>query len=872
MMSNEDQLLGYLKRVTAELHETRSRLRAVETEDHDPVAVIAMSCRYPGGVRSPEDLWQLVDDGGDAISGFPQDRGWDLGALYDADPASPGTSYVREGGFLRDVAGFDAGLFGISPREAIAMDPQQRLVLELAWESFERAGMAPDSLRGGRVGVFVGSGGQDYYEGLSERAATDVEGYLSTGNSASVLSGRVSYTFALEGPAVTVDTACSSSLVAIHLAMRSLRQKESSLALAGGVMVMSTPAPFVAFSRQRGLAPDGRCKPFAESADGTGWAEGAGMLLLERLSDARRNGHQVLAVLRGSAVNQDGASNGLTAPNGPSQQRVIRQAWADARLSGADVDMVEGHGTGTTLGDPIEAQALLDTYGRSRPDGGTPLWLGSLKSNIGHTQAAAGVAGVIKTIEALRHRTLPKSLYADHPSTRIAWSAGGVELLAEARDWPESGRPRRAAVSSFGVSGTNAHLIVEEADPENTPTVAAGTRNTDTASRNPVLLPLSGHDAEALRGQAERLVTLLGTEPAPDLTDIGYSLATTRAALDDRAVVLADDIDTAVTALRSITAGESAPLVVSGTAGDGLGAFLFSGQGSQRVGMGRELCAAFPVFAEAFDVVLVEVDALLRELGPESELGLRDVMWGSDQEALDRTGWAQPALFAFEVALYRLLESWGVRPDFVAGHSVGEIAAAHVAGVLSLSDAVRLVVARGRLMQALPAGGVMVALEASEAEVLPCLTPGVSVAAVNGPSSLVLSGREAEVLAVAEDFAGRGCRMRRLRVSHAFHSALMEPMLAQFRAVAERLTYAEPSIPLVSNVTGVVAVTGEVASAEYWVRHVREAVRFADGVRTLEAAGVTTCVEVGPDSVLSVMGQDSVADEANVAFVPLLRR
>ncbi|MFD9196059.1 type I polyketide synthase, partial [Streptomyces phaeochromogenes] len=871
-MSNEDQLLGYLKRVTAELHETRSRLHAVETEDHDPVAVIAMSCRYPGGVRSPEDLWQLVDDGGDAISGFPQDRGWDLGALYDADPESPGTSYVREGGFLRDVAGFDAGLFGISPREAVAMDPQQRLVLELAWESFERAGMAPDSLRGGRVGVFVGSGGQDYYEGLSERAATDVEGYLSTGNSASVLSGRVSYTFALEGPAVTVDTACSSSLVAIHLAIRSLRQKESSLALAGGVMVMSTPAPFVAFSRQRGLAPDGRCKPFAESADGTGWAEGAGMLLLERLSDARRNGHQVLAVLRGSAVNQDGASNGLTAPNGPSQQRVIRQAWADARLSGADVDMVEGHGTGTTLGDPIEAQALLDTYGRSRPDGGTPLWLGSLKSNIGHTQAAAGVAGVIKTVEALRHRTLPKSLYADHPSTRVAWSAGGVELLAEARDWPESGRPRCAAVSSFGVSGTNAHLIVEEADPENTPTAAADPRSTDTAPRHPVLLPLSGRDAEALRGQAERLATQLETEPAPDLTDIGYSLATTRAALDDRAVVLVDDIDTAVTALRSITAGESAPPVVSGTAGDGLGAFLFSGQGSQRVGMGRELYAAFPVFAGAFDAVLEEVAAVLTELGPEVGSGLRDVVWGSDQEVLDRTGWAQPALFAFEVALFRLLESWGVRPDFVAGHSVGEIAAAHVAGVLSLSDAVQLVVARGRLMEALPVGGVMVALEVSEAEVLPHLTPGVSVAAVNGPSSVVLSGRESEVLAVAGDFAGRGCRTRRLRVSHAFHSALMEPMLAQFRAVAEQLTYTDPELSFVSTVTGGPVSAGEVASADYWVRHVREAVRFADGVAHLREQGVTRFVEIGPDGVLTAMAQECVqGPDEGTAFIPVLR-
>ncbi|HWO18950.1 MAG TPA: SDR family NAD(P)-dependent oxidoreductase [Kofleriaceae bacterium] len=866
----EQQLFGQLVEVRAPEPPAPTPVPAAGVDD-DSIAIVAMGCRYPGGVTTPEELWRLLSDGRDAVSGFPDNRGWNTDALYDPDPEVAGKTYTREGGFLYDADWFDPGFFGISPREALAIDPQQRLLLETAWETFERAGIDPMTLQGSRTGVFVGVIYNDYASRL-QQVPGDLEGYVGIGSSASVASGRIAYTFGLHGPTVTIDTACSSSLVAIHLAAQALRQGECSLALAGGVTILATPAAFVAFSRQRGLAPDGRCKAFSAEADGTGWGEGAGMLLLERLSDARRNGHRILAVVRGSAVNQDGRSQGLTAPNGLAQEEVIRQALEAARLGPGDIDTVEAHGTGTKLGDPIEANALLATYGKARPED-RPVWLGSLKSNIGHTQAAAGVGGVIKMVLSLQHGLLPRTLHAARPSPYIDWSSGAVRLLNEPAPWPANDRTRRAGVSSFGISGTNAHVILEEApaataaDATDTMAGSAGASRQGSQSV-PVLL--SAKTEAALRGQAERLRAHLEAHPELELADVAYSLATTRAQLEHRAAVVVRDRSELLGALGALAESSA----VGQRTSDGKLAVLFTGQGSQRAGMGRALYEAFPVFREALDAACACFDAP----GETDKVGelrrpLREVMFAAEgsEEArlLDETGFTQPALFALEVALFRLLESWGLQVDLLLGHSIGELVAAHVAGVLTLADACTLVGARARLMQALPRGGAMVAVQASEEAVRALLeargarTAGgrADIAAINGPASTVVSGDAEAVADVAQRAEAAGHKTQRLRVSHAFHSHHMDGMLEAFSRVIERLAFQPARIPVVSNVTGRVATDAELSSARYWVDHVRGAVRFLDGVRTLQGEGARTFLELGPHGVLSSLVHDALAED-----------
>jgi acyl transferase domain-containing protein/NADPH:quinone reductase-like Zn-dependent oxidoreductase/short-subunit dehydrogenase/acyl carrier protein len=858
-MSNEEKLRDYLKRTTADLRQARRLLRDVEERAREPIAIIAMSCRLPGGVRTPEDLWALVAAGRDAIVAFPADRGWDLDALYDPDPDQHRTSYVRHGGFIEDAEGFDADFFGMAPREALATDPQQRILLETAWEAIERARIDPTTLKGSRTGVYCGVMSQNY--GLGTEAAG---GYVTTGALPAVAAGRISYTLGLEGPAVTLDTACSSSLVALHLAAVALRSGECDLALAGGATVMATPAIFVEFSRQRGLAPDGRCKPFSDGADGTGFSDGAALLLVERLSDARRHGHPVLAVVRGSAVNQDGTSNGLTAPNGRSQQRVIHAALASAGLTAAEVDAVEAHGTGTTLGDPIEAQALLDTYGRHRPDG-RPLYIGSVKSNIGHTQMAAGAAGVIKMVLAMRHGVLPRTLHADEPTSQVDWSSAGVRVLTEPVPWPDAGGPRRAGVSSFGISGTNAHVILEQPEAAGPQAVDGHLADGHPAADYAVPWMLSGASEDALRAQAGRLHAFVAASPDLHPSDVGHSLIATRTRLAHGAVVVGSGRAALLDGLRTLSSGRAAPAVVTGERRPAERmAVLFSGQGSQRPGMGAGLRRRFPVFAAALEEVCERLD-------PYLDLPLREVMFAGPGSRgaglLARTEYTQPALFAFHVAAYRLTEALGLVPDHLLGHSIGELSAAHIAGVLDLDDACALVAARGRLMQTVPPGGAMIAIEAAEDEVAASLADRdgrADIAAVNAPGSTVVSGDADAVAEIGQYWTERGRRTRRLEVSHAFHSSHMQGVLDDFRAVAAQLSYHEPAIPVISNVTGQAATAGQFAAPDYWARHIRAAVRFADGVRALHAHGVTDYLEVSPSPVLVAPVEETLGDHSGI--------
>ncbi|MFJ1461704.1 type I polyketide synthase [Nocardia sp. N2S4-5] len=867
MTNPNAELIDALRAALVERDRLRRENSRLADRLDEPIAVIGMSCRFPGGVHGPDQWWEFLAAGGDGITAFPADRGW-----RDDDRAERG-DYPRVGGFLDAALDFDPDMFGISPREALATDPQQRLLLEASWEAIEHARLDPLALRGSSTAVFAGVMYHDYADRLGT-VPERVEGHLRTGSLGSVVSGRVAFALGLHGPAVTIDTACSSSLVAMHLAGHALRQRECSLALAGGVTVMSTPKVFAEFARQGGLAADGRCKAFGAGADGTGWSEGVGVLVLERLSDARRLGHRILAVLRGSAVNSDGASNGLTAPNGPAQQRVIRQALAAAGLRPDDIDVVEGHGTGTRLGDPVEIQALLDTYGQGRT---RPLWLGSVKSNVGHTQAAAGVAGVIKAIMAMRHGVVPPTLHAKIPSPHVDWSEGPVCLATRTQPWPGTGQPRRAAVSSFGISGTNAHVILEQAPHDPMHTTGSGVAQPVTTEHGEeiavqgvsIAWPLSGRTDAGLAGQAARLSEYLEAHPEVSAGDIGFSLASTRSRFTQRAVVFGQDRDRLAERLDVLAADGRSPGVVRGTAHPkAKTAFLFPGQGSQRPGMGRELHAHYPVFADAFDEVATLLD-------PKLERPVREIAWAAadhpDAALLDRTDFTQAALFTVEVALYRLLESWGVTPDFLLGHSIGEVSAAYLAGVWSLTDATALVAARGRLMQRLPPGGAMLAVTADEPtadELIAGHRDRVAIAAVNGPAALVISGDEAAIEEIAAAAVARGLTAKRLRVSHAFHSPRMRPMLDEFADVCAALTYRPPRLPIVSDLTGQPADPAAVRTPDYWVRHVAEPVRFADGVRWLRESGrVTLFAEVGPGAALSSL----VAADADAVVTPLLR-
>ncbi|HEX8075458.1 MAG TPA: SDR family NAD(P)-dependent oxidoreductase, partial [Thermoleophilaceae bacterium] len=833
----------------------------------EPIAIVGMACRYPGGVRSPEDLWELVASGTDAIGGFPADRGWELDRLYHPDPDNPGTTYTRHGGFVEDAAGFDAAFFGISPREALAMDPQQRLLLETAWEAFESAGIDPASVGGSPTGVFAGMSAYDY--GFAGIGSPELEGYVGSGGAPAVLSGRVAYYFGLEGPAVTVDTACSSSLVALHLASQALRNGECSLALAGGACIMPTPFPFVEFGRQRVLAEDGRCKSFAASADGTGWGEGVGLLLVERLSDAERRGHDVLAVVRATATNQDGASNGLGAPNGPSQERAILQALASAGLSPADVDAVEAHGTGTALGDPIEAHALLATYGRERADG-EPLWLGSIKSNIGHTQAAAGAAGVMKMVMALRNGRLPKTLHAEEPSPHIDWSAGAVELLREARPWEPRDRPRRAGVSSFGMSGTNAHVILEEAPASTRPDDA------EAPAGEPALdgvLPwvVSAKGDAALRTQAARLHEHLSAHPELNTRDVAHSLLSGRAQLEHRAAAVGTDRDELLAGLGALARGEPAPGVVRGNAGAaGRVVFVFPGHGSQWPGMASDLLDSSPIFAEHLEACSAAVEQFV-------DWSLHDVLRGVEgAPSLEHVNVAQPALFVVMASLAATWRAYGVEPSAVIGHSQGEVTAAYVAGALTLEDAARIVTLRSKTLLQLLGRGAMALVGIPLDDLRPRMErfgERVTISALNSPTSIGLAGEREALEELVAEIKDGGQRARMLQAPGATHCPEIEAVRDELLDVLAPVSPRSAAIPFYSTVEAAPIDTSAL-DAHYWYRNVREPVSLEPTVRLLVEHGHRSFVETSPHPALTVLIEETLdaATAERTAVLSTLRR
>ncbi|SGM76664.1 polyketide synthase [Mycobacterium tuberculosis] len=818
---------------------------------NEPVAVIGVGCRFPGDIDGPERLWDFLTEKKCAITAYP-DRGF----------TNAGT-FAESGGFLKDVAGFDNRFFDIPPDEALRMDPQQRLLLEVSWEALEHAGIIPESLRLSRTGVFVGVSSTDYVRLVSASAQQKSTIWDNTGGSSSIIANRISYFLDIQGPSIVIDTACSSSLVAVHLACRSLSTWDCDIALVGGTNVLISPEPWGGFREAGILSQTGCCHAFDKSADGMVRGEGCGVIVLQRLSDARLEGRRILAILTGSAVNQDGKSNGIMAPNPSAQIGVLENACKSARVDPLEIGYVEAHGTGTSLGDRIEAHALGMVFGRKRPGSG-PLMIGSIKPNIGHLEGAAGIAGLIKAVLMVERGSLLPSGGFTEPNPAIPFTELGLRVVDELQEWPVvAGRPRRAGVSSFGFGGTNAHVIVEEAGSVGADTVS-GRADVGGSGGGVVAWVISGKTASALAAQAGRLGRYVRARPALDVVDVGYSLVSTRSVFDHRAVVVGQTRDELLAGLAGVVAGRPEAGVVCGVGKPaGKTAFVFAGQGSQWLGMGSELYAAYPVFAEALDAVVDELDRHLR-------YPLRDVIWGHDQDLLNTTEFAQPALFAVEVALYRLLMSWGVRPGLVLGHSVGELAAAHVAGALCLPDAAMLVAARGRLMQALPAGGAMFAVQAREDEVAPMLGHDVSIAAVNGPASVVISGAHDAVSAIADRLRGQGRRVHRLAVSHAFHSALMEPMIAEFTAVAAELSVGLPTIPVISNVTGQL-VADDFASADYWARHIRAVVRFGDSVRSAHCAGASRFIEVGPGGGLTSLIEASLAD-AQIVSVPTLRK